>query len=361
MQAIYVPVLKGKEGEFGALETLQSDVKDKMMPLIELPSVPYDYANEKAAKSIDEHISGFAGRLYKCWEKRFMYLDLSRLDDEERLSDGQIALAAILNGCKTRGMNVVPVVSVGSSSEYVSTARSYSKTTQSGMCVRLVVADFGENIDLDSELDRLLAGDQIDNPSHDLVIDLEDLNQDLSRAILIARSIFSMIPKPRTWRRIILAASSFPGDLSDIDAATETTLRRKEWELWTTLQKKPDKLPRQDLIFGDYAIAHPTPKELDPRTMRMSASVRYTTPDHWLVVKGRNVRQYGFDQYFELCKRLIQRPEFKGAAYSWGDRYIFDCASGMTGPGNATTWRKVGTNHHVTLVVTELANLRPGT
>jgi hypothetical protein len=32
----------------------------------------------------------------------------------------------------------------------------------------------------------------------------------------------------------------------------------------------------------------------------------------------------------------------------------------MTGPGNATTWRKVGTNHHLTLVTRELANLRRG-
>ncbi len=29
-----------------------------------------------------------------------------------------------------------------------------------------------------------------------------------------------------------------------------------------------------------------------------------------------------------------------------------------TGPGNATTWRKVGTNHHLTLVAREIASLR---
>jgi len=149
-------------------------------------------------------------------------------------------------------------------------------------------------------------------------------------------------------------------DLSDVDAATITTLPRREWELWKTLQRRPNNLPRRDLIFGDYAITHPIPKELDPRTMRMSANIRYTTTDTWLVVKGRNVRQYGFDQYFELCKELVQRQEYAGRDFSWGDGYIEDCANGIAGPGNATTWRKVGTNHHVTLVTREIANLRPG-
>ena len=87
----------------------------------------------------------------------------------------------------------------------------------------------------------------------------------------------------------------------------------------------------------------------------MSASIRYTTDGNWLVVKGRNVRRYGFEQYFELCRTLVMRQEFSGRGFSWGDQYIDDCAFERTGPGNATTWRKVGTNHHLTLVARALA------
>jgi hypothetical protein len=82
----------------------------------------------------------------------------------------------------------------------------------------------------------------------------------------------------------------------------------------------------------------------------MSASIRYTTRDAWLILKGRNVRQYGFDQYRELSRELVQRPEYNAAQYSWGDGFIKECADGRSGTGNATTWRKVGTNHHLTLV-----------
>jgi hypothetical protein len=159
-----------------------------------------------------------------------------------------------------------------------------------------------------------------------------------------------MAPQIAAWRQVVFAAASFPEDLSDVDAATVSTLPRREWELWSMLQRSPKKLPRRDLVFGDYGITHPVPRELDPRTMRMSASIRYTTRDSWLVIKGRNVRQYGFEQYFDLCGVLVNRPEYSGADFSWGDDYSAKCAERESGPGNATTWRKVGTNHHLTLV-----------
>jgi hypothetical protein len=89
----------------------------------------------------------------------------------------------------------------------------------------------------------------------------------------------------------------------------------------------------------------------------MSASIRYTTPESWLIVKGRNVNQYGFEQYYDLCKQLIGRPEYVGPEFSWGDEFIWKCAQETAGTGNATTWRKVGVNHHLTLVARQLSNL----
>jgi hypothetical protein len=357
-QPIYVPMLKGKEGEFAALEALKADVRPYLMPLIEIPGVPYDYANERPAKSLEDHVSGVAERLQRCWRDAPLYVDLPWREDEEQLSGGRIALDAVLADCGRLGVKAVPVVSRTSSAKYLAAAGGYSKTVQLGVCIRLLVEDFEEDIDPEVEVDRLLAGlGGINVDSVDLIIDLEDLGADSGRAVLVARSVFSMTPK-KSFRRMVLAAASFPEDLSDVDAATVTKLPRREWDLWKTLQRRPNNLPRRDLIFGDYAITHPVPKELDPRTMRMSANIRYTTRDSWLVVKGRNVRQYGFDQYFELCKDLVGRPEYEGRDFSWGDEYIEDCANEIAGPGNATTWRKVGTNHHLTLVTREIANLR---
>jgi hypothetical protein len=355
---IYVPILKGKEGEYAALEALGVDIKSMLMPLIEIPAIPYDYANERPTKSLDDHIAEIPERLKRACATMPMYLDLPWFDNEETLSNGRTALESVLAKSVTLGMNPIPVVSRSNTPEYLAAARSHSSATGSGNCIRLVVEDFDEDVDLEAELKRLLlsaASGGIE--STDLIVDLEDLGADAGKAVLIARSVFSMIPHRDRWRKMILAAASFPEDLSDVSAATIVTLPRYEWDLWKTLQRKPNMLPRRDLIFGDYAMAHPITKTLDPRTMRMSANIRYTTQDEWLIVKGRNVRQYGFDQYFDLCRILVERPEYSGRSYSWGDGYIADCAEAMQGPGNATTWRKVGVNHHLTLVTRGLASL----
>jgi Beta protein len=40
--------------------------------------------------------------------------------------------------------------------------------------------------------------------------------------------------------------------------------------------------------FGDYAVAHPDPSrgDVDPKVMSISAGLRYTIDDEWLVAKG---------------------------------------------------------------------------
>jgi hypothetical protein len=357
---IYVPILKGKEGEYAALEALSTDIKGLLMPLIEIPAIPYDYANERPAKSLDDHIAEIPERLKKACTTMPIYLDLPWFGEDETLANGQTACEAILTRCSELGVTVIPVLSRDNTPAYLAAAKGHAVSTGNGTCVRLLVEDFEEEVDLSAEIDRILnCALSVDIGSTDLIIDLDDLGANAGRAALVARSVFSMIPNKDAWRRIILAAASFPEDLSDVSAATIVRLPRHEWDLWKMLQRKPDLLPRRDLLFGDYAMAHPVAKTLDPRTMRMSANIRYTTQDDWLVIKGRNVRQYGFSQYFDLCRLLVERPEYSGRAFSWGDGYIADCAEHIQGPGNATTWRKVGVNHHLTLVTRGLASLLP--
>jgi Beta protein len=358
---IYVPILKGKEGEFAALQELKPNVWPLIMPLIEIPSVPHDYVNDRPAKSLDDHVAGIPERLSKCSMGHPLYLDLPSYGVEEHLNDGRLGLDAVLADCRKYGVNVVPVVSRASSDDYLSAAGLHGVSSGLGVCVRLPEGDFNEDIDLETDIARILSKiGAFTNTPADLILDLQDIGSEGNRSVVFARYVFSLIPRKDVWRRIILAAASFPEDLSDVEAATTTLLPRYEWNLWQALLRKPNGLPRRDLIYGDYAVSNPVSKVLDPRTMAMSANIRYTTRDKWLVVKGRSVRQHGFSQYFELCESLVARQEYSGRNFSWGDSYIDDCALAMKGPGNATTWRKVGVNHHLTLVAKQLANQIPG-
>lgn len=358
-EPIYVPILKGKEGEYAALESLDDRIKSRLTPVIEVPKIPHDYANERPSKSLVGHVGNVADRIQKCWKDSPFYLDIPWVQTGEHPHEAAAALKIILRGCLDQKLEPIPVVSCSSNPEYISAAKGHMVNNGAIACIRLYVEDFEEDVEIEKNIEALILGLGLtDAFSVDLLIDLGDVSAESRGASIIARSVLSLVPRRDEWRRIILAASSFPEDLSDVGASTIATLPRVEWDLWRTLQRRPPALGGQSLIYGDYAIANPTTKELDPRTMRMSASIRYTTQSGWLIVKGRNVRQFGFSQYFDLCETLVAREEYWGRSFSWGDKFISDCAEHIAGPGNATTWRKVGVNHHITVVVEELSKTR---
>lgn len=358
MSLMYVPILKGKEGEYGALEALPLEDRLPISPLIEIPSIPYDYVNEKPARTLERHVGEVARKLRSCWGcDRAFYLDFTTHADQQVLKDGTHALELILGEARREEVRAIPVVRMKDNQGALEAAARHSQLAGTGVCLRLTVADFDEEIDLGLLIDEILGQLNVSESAVDVVLDLEEIQGDVQRSVFATRGLLPSIPSLNSWRTLILAASSFPEDLRDADARSITTWPRMEWQLWQALQRRPERLPRQNLVYADYGITNPKLIELDPRTMSMSASIRYTGEDEWVIVKGRNVRQYGFDQYFGLAEKLMEHPSYKSPTYSWGDQYIADTAARKKGPGNATTWRKVGTNHHLRLVPIQLSTL----
>src|ERR1700686_2601977 len=96
---------------------------------------------------------------------------------------------------------------------------------------------------------------------------------------------------------------SFLVDLVGLPPSEISTVWRSEWTLWCGVTA--DRGIARKPIFGDYAIAHPQPPEVDPRVMRASASIRYTTADVWMILKGKNLKQHGFKQFHDVSKSLL--------------------------------------------------------
>lgn len=91
--------------------------------------------------------------------------------------------------------------------------------------------------------------------------------------------------------------------------------------------------------------------------MNMSGNLRYTINNDFLVYKGINTRRNGFGQMQILCQQLVNSQCYCQPQFSWGDTYINDCATGICSTGNAETWRRVGTNHHIEFIVNQLSTL----
>lgn len=355
----YVPILKGKEGELAALKALWIDARQTILPLIEIPEIPFDFVNEQPAKSLDEHVASIPEKLLDAWGPgRRVLIDLPDATIAGEISEGSPhPISTLFAQLHERAIAAVPVTSLQRAGTTQDTIAKVISSQQRGVCLRAPIEDFDEERDISKELNDLLSAIGATPATTDLVIDFGDLGDiPAAQLRLLARSALNLVNDAGSYRTFALVATSFPQDLTDVDAQTIARLPRREWELWQGLCSRPERLSRLP-SYGDYGISHPASASIDPRMMRMSASIRYTAPKEWLIVKGRNVRDHGFAQFNALCSALVELPEFSGESFSWGDDFIAKCARREAGPGNATTWRKVGTNHHLTLVASQLANL----
>lgn len=355
----YVPILKGREGEYSALRELTSTVKDGFTPLLEIPSIPYDFANDAPAKTVDDHLEKVAQKIESCWGAgRPLFIDLDLIPPPEVMADGSQPLKYVFDTARALSLHSIPVTGINRTTDYQSAVREAYDTDHFGICIRLESDDLNDP-DLETRLDDLLASLGIVAHDADMVVDFGAITESSSGTLLIAaNSIIASVPKVHDWRTFTLAASAFPQDLSHLNPRTITALPRTEWTIWQNLAARRSRLIRLP-TFSDYAIAHPVATEVDPRLMKMSAQLRYTSDNHWMVYKARNVRDYGFGQFNDICRALIGRPEYKGSGFCWGDNQISVCAAPGGPTGNATTWRRIGTNHHLTFVVDQIASL-PG-
>lgn len=353
----YVPILMGRQGEYTAVEQLKETDKIGMSPLFEVPPVPWDFSNDAPAKDTRAHVTGTAAKIAKAWGQRRFFLDLPWLT-QERVDDDRYAVEFVFEECRTASIAAVPVTGLARVTGYQEVVRSIVRADKRGVCLRVEPDDLDNPFTLDSELQELLEFLGVGRRDCDLIFDFKSLSGPTGPLVLAVSSLLGVLSSLDEWRSLTWAGTAFPENLSGVPSGTVQELPRSEWDIWSTLvaRKAVPRVPS----FGDYGISYPEPVEIDPRLMRMSANLRYTARSPygtWLVLKGRNVRDHGFDQFNSLCRVLIKRPEYDKKDYSWADDFIDKCAHDEAGPGNATTWRQVGTHRHIIAILRDLSNL----
>jgi hypothetical protein len=211
-------------------------------------------------------------------------------------------------------------------------------------------------LDLELLIDQLCLRVGVDVDELDVIVDMGAPNfEPLSEFSELVAGLIETTPLLERVRSFVLAGASFPDSLASLSQPMQV-IPRREWQLYREVLRRRES-NRRVPIFGDYAIAHPVLAEGDMRIMKPSANIRYTVDDAWCILKGRNVRDHGFEQYQGQCRELINRGYFAGPSYSAGDKFIEDCALRNGSTGNLSTWRWVGTNHHLTRVVRDLASV----
>lgn len=351
---IYVPILKWRQGEYQALYRLPSHIKRHLVPLIEIPPIEWDFETSQQAKSIDEHLQRFGQRLSKKWGKDPILLDLRLIEAGERMGDGSHPLVYCVGRATELGSSIIPVTGIDRDDAYQMAVHNIA-SNHSNVCFRVSLEDWVNETTV-KELKELLDRFDLAPQQADIVLDLGAPNfEPIDGFTNFLRAVYPPIATAMPWRNVIVAGTAFPKSMASLTELTQL-VKRYEWLSYKQLVSGGKAVGRRPL-FGDYAIAHPQLPREDMRLLRPAASIRYTIDDAWHVTKGDNVRDYGFGQYAKHCRALVKSEYFSGSNFSAADRYIEECGQGIASTGNLTTWRWVGTNHHLTKVTSDLATL----
>jgi hypothetical protein len=353
----YVPILKWKRGEQKALEYLEPSLKNNITPLIEIPPIPWDYNNDTPQKTIDKYLENIGSDVKKAWNNDSpIFVDPTPLwlEEEHPYVNDEHLVLYIIKQIVTEGTLAIPVTGFNKKPDYQKAIQESLKYSNNRLCIRIEDDDFDE---LEFRLNNLLQEFSLNPENIDLIIDFGFINpKDENRTLMSLKGILSTLPYINQWKTITFSGTSFPENLSDIPTGEIEKIPRTEWNIYKKIVLEKNLFNRIP-AFGDYNISNPAYIEFDPRTMTMSANIRYTVKDGFLVFRGYSVKKHRWSQTRDLAQQVVKHPEYYGKDFSYGDEYIYKCSLGKEGTGNAVIWRRVGANHHLTLVTHDLSNL----
>ncbi|WOF43876.1 beta family protein [Sphingopyxis indica] len=351
----YVPALKWRQGEYQALLRLSDAQKLRVVPLIEITPPEFDFELWVPKKTIDEHLATFATRLKAKWGPRPALLDCGLVEPAMRMADGTHPLSYLYDRAATLGANLIPVTNFERDADYQRAVCEIDAVGGTGAALRCGIEDMLDP-EFDKTLDGLLGEIEINISALDIILDLRSpAFEPQADLVAIVISALSGASAASECRSITLIATSFPDSMGAVTPPLQFWPRR-EWLLYKAVRAA---LPAgfRTPGFGDYAIAGAEFAQMDMRVVKPSATIRYAVDDGWLIAKGVNVRDNGFAQCRTLSGSITTSPSYLGISHSAGSAYIDGCRAGTEKTGNLTTWRWVGTNHHIAKVVSDLATL----
>jgi len=363
----YIPILRWKAAEKEALGKLGKEEKELITPLIELimPQPEYmvkdgeDTRIKSPEELLNESIEMFKSKvkeipneIAKFWGIAPAFVDLSLIDFSLRI-DG---VGRIMELGEELKLCLVPVVGLSSIPELKKISNVCNKKYKHGLCLRLFRNDF-EKASFQDNIKDFLTEYELSEDDVDIVIDFQITD---SKCLEMGNYV-GKLPDISRWRTLTVVSGTFPKDLSQLSPDMHF-IDRSDFIYWVN-QVNSDGLSRKP-AFGDYTIQHPIFIEPAPGA-NPSASIRYTTNDKWLIMRGlalrgeiKGIKSPGHAQYPLLARLLTEQKEFFGADFSYGDGYISEMANIDTKKtGNPRTWLRAGINHHLACTISQVSSL----
>ncbi|MEU5985058.1 beta family protein [Streptomyces sp. NPDC047434] len=342
----YVPILKGKAGEFSALGHVTPAVRSCIRPVMELVPDP----------DVRDVLETFCDRAMDAVPQGVVLTVDSGALPAARVLEGDAGgpMARLCESLGLRGVAMCPVVRHTDEGAVLAEAARATSEHQRGACLRIsVAADSPHRLPDNAQIRGLLAVLRLEPEEVDLLIDAGPVDSEIARDRLADRAVVALKTlAPWPWRHECVAAGAFPVNLTGFPRGQATPVTRRDAQLWRRVLsgrcgKSPD--------FGDFGVTHPRMPAKSRGTP--DPNMRYTTPDAWQVFVYPRVRS-GNDDFFVLSADLVNSPHWPatGARTSWGDARLKECANRQRPKaGGGTEWRAWATSHHLAVVSSSLA------
>ena len=352
----YVPALRWRQGEYQALYRLTPAVKDCVMPLITIPPVEFDFELWQPKKSVHEHVHPFVERFSAKWGKRPAWIALDVTVAEGRMNDGSHPFDYVLDGLRPKGSIAIPALPLEVDSNTMNAAARATTADGQGAAVLLRLEDLMAG-NPRKAIVNFAGGLGIGLDELDLIVDLRARNFEPYKVFATAlTTALKRLGNLHEVRNLVLLGTAIPDSFAHLAKGSDE-IPRHDWLFFKELMTAMPAGMRRP-IYGDHTIVHPEFVAMDMRKVKAAGKIVYTTPQTWATRKGGAFRDNP-DQMHTHCAQVVKEPAFafRGAGFSYGDRYIADCAVKAESPSNLSRWKEVAINHHITTVADDLANL----
>jgi hypothetical protein len=327
----YVPILKGKMAEYGALESCDSE---RVVPLLEL------LAPESAAVQVT-----------RAWQRDedVLWVHALNFEDKEEadFANGIEKLFSDLRGT----VQVVPVITVTEGPDTLDAIARIISVDQRGVVLRIEAEDILDQLsDTAADIDATLAQLGIQPANVDFVIDAGLVSGSATVRAAVADQCLRSLPHLDDWRSVVIAFSAFPAAISTlVPASSVRAIPREDAAAFTATKRGAGRA----LVFGDYAIGVPTYSSVPFAPI---PNIRYASEQNWIIHRAKEKKNPS-DQYRALASALTSASYYSGPTFSPGDQQIMDVATAASGPGNAMTHLRAGVSRHLHVVLERLATL----
>jgi hypothetical protein len=328
------------------LQAIEPSIRQGITPLLEI------------VERIDKELDGHLNTAFKDLGDSVRPYARCFLDAREIAPDGPAGAAEVFDRASSAGIVSTPVTGITRSADV---AAALSHRAQ-GVALRLTRDEF-EAGNITGSLEAFMSQHGLAPEETDLIVDLgpvDDLVVDGVSALTDA--FLAEVPDHTRWRTFTVSGCAFPPSMGSVGQHSHDLVERAEWIAWRdNLHSRRQGLPRLP-TFSDCAIQHPMGVEgFDPRTMQVSAAVRYAKGDAWLLIKGESTRRKPPSEQFPiLATQLVYghlRSHFAGGPHCDGCAGMKAAADGAPRLGSAEAWRCLGTIHHITTAVRTLESL----